>query len=174
MSQSQTIASFKYDKYFLPLSSDVEVKNKLKEFSKVEFKKFMEMEKKKGEFNEKLCQYSIEYEKTKNKTKNYKEEIKLNNEVIVQLNNRVNTFTGSIAEIQKQLNEYNKKIRNYRDENLVIEENKNNLFREFTKEYKEFDRKAFVFHMQIDNYVVCSEIKEREKEVLAQHLNLNF
>ena len=161
---SQTIVSFKYDKYFLPLSSDEEVKNKLKEFSKVEFKKFMEMEKKKGEFNEKLSQYSIEYEKTKNKMKNYKEEIKLNNEVIQQLNNQVNTFTGPIREIQSQVQEYNKKIRGYKNDNFVIEENKNNLFREFTKANKEFERKAFVSHMQIDNYIDSSERKEREKE----------
>ena len=147
-----TMKSVNPDSYFLPLLSDAEVMKIRDSMTKSEFKKCMDNENKKALFNEKLSKYAMESRSEIRMCRYKKDDIKTYNDLITNLQTQTNTFTGSIVEIQKHLNDLNKRISNYKDSKKKATQERLDIAREHNKKEKEFDRVNCIVKMEVELY----------------------
>ena len=162
---SVSIPSFDYDACFLPLSSDVALENARQTMTKAEFKEWTVKEKKKGQFNLKLSEYAVMRESKRKHIQSHNREIVVLTDVITEFKNKQLTFTGNVNEIQKQVFDFQRRITDFQKSKDMSEEEIRNVYRDFVKAKKEFDRipERFIPSLVVEEIQPKSLKKKKKK-----------
>ena len=171
---SIVIPPFDYDDCFLPLSSGEDVENARLTMTKAEFKEWTVKENKKGQFNQKLSDYAVMRESKRKLLQSHNREIEVLSDVITEFKNKQLTLTGTVKEIQKQITDFNHQISEFQNSRAMSEDEKVNVYRDFVKANKEFDRITCIVGMELDVYRDKDDRKKQEKQDATDPLWKNF
>ena len=159
MSQIKQIPVLAYDSHFMPLATNSEKNMKM---TKTEFKNFMNLEKKKEEFNGTLFEYSAEHEKTRLAVKDITKTIAIHDHKIKNLKEM--KIEGNLEKVESFIKETRQRINVKLNLKRVAEVEYKKLFQTFEQKNLEFARNSEMIHMEDDLYVDTRNREKEEKE----------
>lgn len=154
------VPSYKFDKYFIPLSTSAEIENHRNTKNKTEFNKFMQIEEKKEKNNEMVNNFVNEYKTKEKEILELKNKIELNDKLYIENVSKIHTFTGNLDEIRENVLNHSHEINvKYKIPNKNHTNSVNNLLQIITIDSSLLERNYLVNIMYID---VNKSLMEKE------------